>query len=176
MFSILCLLKLQPLYHNRICLFQISGLSGAFVRQNGESQNDTLQPFISSLNADEGISFDLIITQARPLSGTIFVYFTTSEGTRTSLRVRIKLTIRRALLIFNPSSLSENVNRNSQRIFDVELRNEGEVAATNVRVDLPVDSRLSLVSFSNMNQTSDEDGELTLRKLVHAKYSNISRL
>ena len=96
------------------------------------------------------------------MSGTIFVYFTTSEGTRTSLRVRIKLTIRRPLLIVNPISLSENVNRNSQRIFDVELRNEGEVAATNVRADLPVDSRLSLVSFSNMNQTADEDGELAL--------------
>ena len=143
-------------------LFQISGLGGAFVRQNGIGQNESSQPFISSLNADEEISFDLLITEARPLSGTIFVYFTTSEGTRTSLRVRIKLTIRRPLLIFNPSSLSENVNRDSQRIFDVELRNEGEVAATNVRADLPVDPRLSLISFSNTNQTSKENHELIL--------------
>ena len=143
-------------------MFQVSELSGVFVRQSGSNQNESSEPFISSLYADGGISFDLIVTQARPLSGTIFVQFTTSEGTRTSLRVRIKLTIRRPLLIFYPSSLSENVNRGSQRILDVELRNEGEVTATAVRPDLPNDSRISLVSFSSMNQTSTENDELNL--------------
>ena len=132
------------------------------MRRTGTSLTESSQPFLSSLNVNEGLSFDLVITEARPLSGSIYIHFTTSEGTRTSLRVRIKLTIRRPLLIFNPSSLSENVNRDSQKFLDIELKNEGEVAATNVLASLPADPRLSLLSFSNANQTSEETGGLIL--------------
>lgn len=142
-------------------MLQISGLSDAFIRISG-SDNQSSQPFVKSLGANESVSFDLVVTNARPLSGTIFIIFTTSEGTRTTLRVSIRLSIRLPLLRFTPSSLTENVIRGSQRIIDVELKNEGEVTATNIRADLPIDSRLSLVSFSTLNQTSDVQGDLTL--------------
>ena len=150
-------MHLRPMIHSICNYFQISGLSGAFVRVAGSSQNQPSQPFVTSLNADGEVNFDLVVTGARPLSGTIYVIFKTSEGTRISLRVRIRLTIRRPLLIFTPSSLSENVVRGTQKIIEITLKNDGEVTARNLKADLPTDPRLSLISFSSANQSEPSD-------------------
>ena len=95
-----------------------------------------------------------MVTRARPLSGTINIHFETSDGTRTLLTVRIQLKIQRPLLTFSPSSLSENIIRGTQKLVNIELSNLGEVTARNVQLDLPHDPRLSLVTFSAMNQTA----------------------
>ena len=112
--------------------------------------------FINELGSGDQIQLDLVLEDAQPLSGVIYVVFTSQSGTTARLLISISLSIRTPLLVFTPDRLTANIVRGTQRILDVEMRNDGEVAATNVRLDLPADNRLSLVSFST-DQTDTSD-------------------
>ena len=129
---------------------QVDGLSGAYVREHGTSSQSALT--VSQLTASDRIQLDLVIENARPLRGTIYVIFTTPLGTRAQLQVNIRLSIRTPLLLFTPEVLTANIVRGTQRVIDVRIQNTGEVPAENVRLDIPSDPRLSLVSFST-NET-----------------------
>ena len=112
--------------------------------------------FINNLGSGDQVQLDLVLEDAQPLSGVIYVVFTSQSGTTARLLISISLSIRTPLLVFTPDRLTANIVRGTQRILDVEMRNDGEVAATNVRLDLPADNRLSLVSFST-DQTDTSD-------------------
>lgn len=106
------------------------------------------------------MAFDLVVTSARPLSGTIYLVFSTEQGTSARLRVNIKLSIQKPVLTFNPLSLKENIVRGTIRTMDVTIYNIGEVAAKAATVNLPNDSRLSLVSFTVIgNETQGANSE-----------------
>ena len=117
--------------------------------------------FINELGSGDQIQLDLVLEDAQPLSGVIYVVFTSQYGTTARLLISIRLSVRTPLLVFTPDRLTANIVRGTQRILDVEMRNDGEVAATNVRLDLPADNRLSLVSFStDQTDTSDVSGRV----------------
>ena len=130
---------------------QVDGLPDAHVRVNGATSQPDI--FLDQLNPNDRIAFDLVIENARPLSGTIFVLFESALGTSLRLSVRIRLSIRTPLLIFTPDPLAANIVRGTQKVIDVSIVNEGEVAADNVVIDVPTDTRLSLVSFAIANNT-----------------------
>ncbi|WAR18704.1 TEuncharacterized [Mya arenaria] len=130
----------------------VDGMPNAFVRRYTNSSSNLN---IETLQPGERLSFDLVVKDARPLYGTIFVKFSTPERTSTRLRLSIRLTILKPLLTFLPNSLNENIVQGTQKIFDVRITNEGEVTASNVVLSLPNDARISIVSFANINATTD---------------------
>ena len=134
-------------------------MSNAYVTVHGMSSSSDM--LIDELRSGDQVHLDLVFENARPLSGTILIIFTSQLGTTTQLQVDIRLSVRTPLLVFTPDRLTANIVRGTQRILDVEMRNDGEVAATNVRLDLPADNRLSLVSFStDQTDTSDVSGRV----------------
>ncbi|KAL3847724.1 hypothetical protein ACJMK2_018620 [Sinanodonta woodiana] len=138
---------------------KVDGLKSAFVRVSSTHSNVSFEPFLTTLNNAQEISFDLVVTDAKPLSGTIYVIFASDDGTTARLQVYIRLTIRTPLLVFSPNSISQNIIRGTQMIFEVMLSNQGEVAARNIVTDFPNDQRLSIVSFSNVKDNSSSTSE-----------------
>ncbi|CAG2240194.1 OGDH [Mytilus edulis] len=106
--------------------------------------------FLDSLEAFETYTFDFIVTEARPLYGQIYIIFSTPEGTETRLQVNMQFSINKPLLVFTPATLNDTIVRGTQKILEVNVHNEGKVAAKNVTVSLPNDSRLSLVCFATV--------------------------
>ena len=131
------------------------GLPNFYVRRH-EMTSSHSALIAHQLAVGDQIQLDAVIENARPLAGRIYVLLTSEQGTSTRLEVDLRLSIRTPLLVFTPDRLTANIVRGTQRILDVEMRNDGEVAATNVRLDLPADNRLSLVSFST-DQTDTSD-------------------
>ncbi|KAL3847722.1 hypothetical protein ACJMK2_018618 [Sinanodonta woodiana] len=138
---------------------KVDGLVAAFVRVSSTHSNVSSEPFLERLNNTQEVAFDLVVTDAKPLSGTIYVLFTSDDGTTARLQVYIRLTIRTPLLVFTPNSISQNIIRGTQVIVEVMLSNQGEVAARYIVPDLPNDRRLSLVSFSNVKDNSSSTSE-----------------
>ena len=129
-------------------------MSNAYVTVHGMSYSSDM--LIDELRSGDQVHLDLVLEDVQPLSGVIYVVFTSQSGTTARLLISIRLSVRTPLLVFTPDRLTANIVRGTQRILDVEMRNDGEVAATNVRLDLPADNRLSLVSFST-DQTDTSD-------------------
>ena len=134
-------------------IYQVDVLPDAYVKIHG-TPFLTSESFPNVLGADEQIQFDLVIPNSRRLSGTIYIRFESADGTATRLRIYIRLLVRTPSLVFDPRSLSENVVRGTQRLINVQITNEGEVSAINVRPELPNDNRLSLVSFNVIRTNS----------------------
>ncbi|XP_060567055.1 uncharacterized protein LOC132725880 [Ruditapes philippinarum] len=97
---------------------------------------------------NDSISFDLVIRDAKPFQGYMYILFTSSQGTYTSMRVNINLNIKKPILVLKPNLIRVDVMPGSIKIVDVIITNVGEVSARNVSVSLPTDSRFSLVSFT----------------------------
>lgn len=137
---------------------QIDGLSNAFVRLSG-SQNDSL--VLDTLHVNDIIKFDLVLKNAMPLSGTIYVQFTSQSGTATRLQVRIQLSILRPVIELNPPSVSANIVRGTQKIISINMTNTGAVLARNIDVSLPNDNRIALVLFTTSNRSTDRNNDVS---------------
>ncbi|CAG2246401.1 unnamed protein product [Mytilus edulis] len=123
------------------------------------------QPIFNISSRVDGISGTYFqspkMSKARPLNGRIYIIFSTLEGTETRLQVNMQFSVRKPLLVFAPTSIRENIVRGTQKILDVQVHNDGEVAAKDVIVSLPNDNRLSLVSFKtvdSLNSNENNDG------------------
>ena len=116
--------------------------------------NQSTQPLLAGLLQNAEKNLDLVVTDARPFTGMISVSFTSLNRTNTLVVVAIQLKILRPVLELYPPSLSISVVKGEQRALEVKLLNSGEVIAKNVKVELPNERRLSIVSFSTSNQTS----------------------
>lgn len=112
--------------------------------------------------ADGKLDFDLVVTNAKPLFGTIFAVFTSEERTASTVKINIKLSIQRPNLVFHPPSITENLVRGRIRVFDIMINNTGEVAATKIDISLPRDSRVSLVSFTTFGMQYNISSERTI--------------
>jgi hypothetical protein len=97
---------------------------------------------------NDNISFDLVISNVKPFHGYMYISFTSIQGTFTSMRINIKLNIKKPIFVLEPNLIRENFMPGSIKIMDVNITNIGEVSARNVSVSLPMDSRFSLVSFT----------------------------
>ncbi|VDI49478.1 Hypothetical predicted protein [Mytilus galloprovincialis] len=139
---------------------RVDGISGTYF-QSPKMSSTVKKIFLDSLEAFETFTFDFIVTDARPLNGRIYIIFSTLEGTETRLQVNMQFSVRKPLLVFAPTSIRENIVRGTQKILDVQVHNDGEVAAKDVIVSLPNDNRLSLVSFKtvdSLNSNENNDG------------------
>ncbi|XP_053379664.1 uncharacterized protein LOC128548542 isoform X2 [Mercenaria mercenaria] len=141
---------------------EVDGLPGAYIGLSGDFSGKSFA--LQRLQTNENISFNLIITNAKPLYGHIYIIFTTRQGTSTGMRVNIKLSARKPVLILKPPSLRESVVRGTLKVFDVNITNIGEVSANNLSVSLPRDSRFSLVSFTSKSNwvTESDDNSVAL--------------
>ncbi|CAG2246407.1 unnamed protein product [Mytilus edulis] len=135
---------------------RVDGISGTYF-QSSKMSSSVKNIFLDSLDAFETFTFDFIVTEARPLNGRIYVIFSTPEGTETRLQVNMQFSVRKPLLVFAPTTLRENIVRGTQKILDVQVHNDGEVAAKNVIVSLPNDNRLSLVSFATVDRLNSNE-------------------
>lgn len=133
-------------------LLQVDGLPNAFVRISAANGDDPL--YLDILHVDDTVKFDLVVKDAKPLLGTIYVLFTSQSGTASRLQVRINLSVLRPVIELNPPLIRANIVRGTQKILNINLTNIGEVEAKNIKVSLPNDKRLTLVSFT----TSSSDG------------------
>ncbi|XP_052092546.1 uncharacterized protein LOC127729013 [Mytilus californianus] len=135
---------------------RVDGIYGTYF-QSAKMSSTVKNIFLDSFDAFETYTFDFIVTEARPLNGRIYIIFSTPEGTETRLQVNMQFSIRKPLLVFTPATLRENIVRGTQKILDVQVHNDGEVAATNVKVSLPNDNRLSLVSFATIGSLDSNE-------------------
>ncbi|KAH3711735.1 hypothetical protein DPMN_071408 [Dreissena polymorpha] len=133
--------------------FQVDGIEDTFIKRNGD--NVIAVADIAVLKPRDPFSFDLVIRNARPLYGTIFIVFASDQGPTTRLRIDIRLSIQKPVLSFLPNSISANIVRGTQRFFNIGIKNIGEVAATNIDISLPNDPRITLVSLSLVNSSED---------------------
>ena len=106
------------------------------------------------LNPGSKVNYNLTVTADVPLRGSLTIQFSSINGTTASQSVYITLNIRRPQLQLTPISLVGNVERGSQKIFQMNITNVGEVNAQNVNVTLPQDSRLSLISFNVLSRST----------------------
>ena len=132
---------------------QVDGIEDTFIQRNGDSVLTVAD--IAVLKPQDPFPFDLVIRNAKPLYGTIYIVFATNQGTTTRLRIGIRLSIQKPVLSLLPNSISANIVRGTQRFFNIGIKNIGEVAATNVDISLPNDPRITLVSLSLVNRSED---------------------
>ncbi|XP_076092310.1 uncharacterized protein LOC143063814 [Mytilus galloprovincialis] len=135
---------------------RVDGISGTYF-QSSKMSSSVKNIFLDSLEAFETFTFDFIVTEARPLNGRIYIIFSTPEGTESRLQLNMQFSVRKPLLVFEPTTLRENIVRGTQKILDVQVHNDGEVAAKNVIVSLPNDNRLSLVSFATVDRLNSNE-------------------
>jgi hypothetical protein len=72
-------------------------------------------------------------------------------------------------LVFEPTSLTENVVRGTQKLLDIKVTNIGDVSARDVTINLPSDPRISLVSFSNIGVWIPSDAGYSNGLVIHPK-------
>ncbi|XP_046573868.1 uncharacterized protein LOC124281912 isoform X2 [Haliotis rubra] len=136
-------------------------LTSVVVRTGNRLSSDGSQHLIVVLDTDSEVSIDVILTVShplRPLRGVIAVVFSTPDGTTARVRIGLQLNVRKPALILSPSSLSDSVPRGTQKTFQVNIKNEGEVTAKSLRVTLPPEPRLTMSAYSTTTTTASEDG------------------
>ena len=72
-------------------------------------------------------------------------------------------------MVFEPTSLTENVVRGTQKLLDIKVTNIGDVSARDVTINLPSDPRISLVSFSNIGVWIPSDAGYSNGLVIHPK-------
>ncbi|XP_046548308.1 uncharacterized protein LOC124258286 [Haliotis rubra] len=132
-------------------------LSSVVVRAGNRLSSDGSQPLIVFLDTDSEVSIDVILTVSHPLRGVIAVVFSTPDGTTARVRIGLQLNVRKPALVLSPSSLSDSVPRGTQKTFQINIKNEGEVTAKS-RVTLPSEPRLTMSAYSTTTTTASEDG------------------
>ncbi|XP_067680998.1 uncharacterized protein, partial [Haliotis asinina] len=100
------------------------------------------------------VSFDLIIEQKLPLQTELYVVVRSALGTRTALRVRLNLKIRRPLLKLSPSNIKTAAARGKQTIFNVNITNTGEATAGDIKVQIPNGLPVKVAAISKLNSSS----------------------
>ncbi|XP_048252814.1 uncharacterized protein LOC124134850 [Haliotis rufescens] len=131
-------------------------LSSAVVRTGNIASANT--SIIAFLNRGEDTSIDLVLTASSPLRGTIAIVFSTPDGTTARVTVGLQLNVRKPFLVLSPTSLSESVPRRTQKTFQINIKNEGEVSAKSLRVAMPSESRLTMSAFSSETTLDSADG------------------
>ncbi|XP_071178470.1 uncharacterized protein [Mytilus edulis] len=118
-----------------------------------KSENKTEEHFfLTELLADELISFGLQIKDVKPMSETFYIVFSTIERTYARLQINIDLSIKKPSLIFEPFAVKDNTIRGTQNIFDVTIKNVGEIPARDVNIQIPNESTISLMSLSKKGE------------------------
>ncbi|KAH3832132.1 hypothetical protein DPMN_105409 [Dreissena polymorpha] len=140
-------------YNINNILIKVDGIEDTFIKRNVD--NVIAVADIAVLKPRDPFLFDLVIRNARPLYGTIYIVFASDHGTTTRLRINIRLSIQKPVLSFLPNSISANILRGTQRFFNIGIKNIGKVAATNIDISLPNDPRITLVSLSLVNSSED---------------------
>ncbi|KAH3691277.1 hypothetical protein DPMN_192027 [Dreissena polymorpha] len=100
---------------------KVVGIVDTFIRRNGDA--DTPIAEIAVLNPRVQVHFDLVIRNASPLYGTIYIVFETDKGTTTRLKIDIRLSIQTPVLSILPNSISENIVPGTQRFFNIVIKN-----------------------------------------------------
>ncbi|XP_046548307.1 uncharacterized protein LOC124258285 [Haliotis rubra] len=135
-------------------------LTSVVVRAGNRLSSNGSRPLIVFLDTDSEVSIDVILTVShplRPLRGVIAVVFSTPDGTTARVRIGLQLNVRKPALILSPSSLSDSVPRGTQKTFQINIKNEGEVTAKSLRVTLPSEPRLTMSAYSTTTTTASED-------------------
>ncbi|XP_048249483.1 uncharacterized protein LOC124117067 [Haliotis rufescens] len=133
-------------------------LTSVVVRAGNRLSSVGSQPLIIFLDKDSEVSIDLILTASRPLRGVIAVVFSTPDGTTARVRIGLQLNVRKPVLVVSPTSLSDSVPRGTQKTFQVNIKNEGEVTAKSLRVTMPSEPRLTMSAYSTTTRIASVDG------------------
>ncbi|KAJ8311800.1 hypothetical protein KUTeg_010655 [Tegillarca granosa] len=136
---------------------KVEGLGGPLTSATVNFTGQPHQNLLTSLSPNQEVIFDLSLNATGPLRGTIAIVFTSTGGTTTLMRVIVALNIRKPVLNLDPPSWSGSVVRGTQKNFEMKITNLGEVAATDVRLALSNDKRLSVVSFSVVGTPTASD-------------------
>ncbi|XP_070537546.1 uncharacterized protein [Ptychodera flava] len=103
--------------------------------------------FIDTLEVGQQVQICINVTSASPVDDTLIIVFSTSEGTRASLRFKLKLNSLQPLLVAEPSDLIDTVKKGSLKLFEIIIKNIGLSAATGVTATIHDMAEISIVSF-----------------------------
>ncbi|XP_046567358.1 uncharacterized protein LOC124275747 [Haliotis rubra] len=106
------------------------------------------------------VTLHLIIEQKLPLQTELYVVLRSERGTRTVLRVRLNLKIRRPLLKLSPSTIKTAAARGKQTIFNINITNTGEAPAEDINVQIPDGLPVKVAAISKLHSSSS--GKLDL--------------
>ncbi|KAI0234221.1 hypothetical protein LSAT2_015591 [Lamellibrachia satsuma] len=98
----------------------------------------------------------------RPVSGYFRVVVTCTEGLARYVDIHGNFNRKKPKFAVTPSSISASLTRGKRYTFVVNVTNVGLRPATGMRVELPNEPLLSLVSFGSTVEVSERDGSLTL--------------
>ncbi|KAI0216744.1 hypothetical protein LSAT2_031295 [Lamellibrachia satsuma] len=119
-------------------------------------------PVDTALMPGSDIRLNISLVVDQPVRGYFRVAVTCTEGLARYVDIRGNFKRRKPKFAITPSGLSASLTRGKQYTFVVNVTNVGLRPATGVRVELPNDPLLSLVSFGNTVEDSEGDGSLTL--------------
>nr|XP_006822956.1 PREDICTED: uncharacterized protein LOC100371179 [Saccoglossus kowalevskii] len=111
------------------------------------SSNILVGLFANELDQAEELPICLNMTASAPLSGTLSIMFTTQERTLAEVTVSLKFEAVTPVLVAIPSYLTGNVNRGSQKLFDITIQNVGQIPTTALIVDIPSEIDMTVVSL-----------------------------
>ncbi|CAC5421095.1 unnamed protein product [Mytilus coruscus] len=129
---------------------QVYGIQNVHVFKSEDKMEE--QFFLAELLADGMISFGLQIKDVKPMSETFYIVFSTMKRTYARLQINIDLSIKKPLLILEPFAVKESIIRGTQNIFDVTIRNIGEIPARDVTIHIPDKSKITLMTLSKKGE------------------------
>ncbi|KAI0212202.1 hypothetical protein LSAT2_002886 [Lamellibrachia satsuma] len=119
-------------------------------------------PVDTALMPGSDVRYNISIVADQPVSGYFRVVVTCTEGLARYVDIHGNFNLRKPKFAVTPSSISASLTRGKRYTFVVNVTNVGLRPATGMRVELPNEPLLSLVSFGSTVEDSERDGSLTL--------------